>query len=66
MLQDHMKGRLSEIDMINGVVAEESKKRGRPTPVTDVLIELTNEIHAGKLKPSTDNFEIVKQRIAAR
>jgi 2-dehydropantoate 2-reductase len=66
MLQDHMKGRLSEIDMINGVVAEESKKRGRSTPVTDVLIEMTKEIHAGTRKPSTDNFEVVKQRIAAR
>jgi 2-dehydropantoate 2-reductase len=64
MLQDHMKGRLSEIDMINGLVAEESHKRGRPTPVTDALIELTHEIHAGRLKPDAANFELVKKRLA--
>jgi 2-dehydropantoate 2-reductase len=64
MLQDHMKGRLSEIDMINGVVAEESHKRGRPTPVTDALIELTHEISAGRLKPDVANFELIRQRLA--
>jgi len=59
-----MKGRLSEIDMINGLVAEESHKHGRPTPVTDALIDLTHEIYAGRLKPDVANFELVKQRLA--
>jgi 2-dehydropantoate 2-reductase len=64
MLQDHMKGRRTEIDMINGLVAEESRKRGRPTPVNDLIVDLTHEIEAGRLKPGLENFELVKQRLA--
>lgn len=63
MLQDHMKGRRTEIDMINGLVAEEHRKRGRATPVTDLIVELTHEIEAGRLKPGLENFELVKQRL---
>lgn len=64
VLQDHMKGRYSEIDMINGLVSAESQKRGRLTPMSDVVVELTREIHAGRLKPDPANLDIVRQRLA--
>jgi 2-dehydropantoate 2-reductase len=63
VLQDHMKGRYSEIDMINGMISDESRNRGKTTPVTDVLVELTREIHAGELKPDLSNLELVRQRL---
>ncbi len=64
VLQDHMKGRLSEVDMINGLIADESAQRGRTTPVNDVLVDLTRRIHAGELKPDLANFDLVRRELA--
>lgn len=64
VLQDHMKGRYSEIDMINGMISEESIKRGKPTPVTDVLVDLTRQIHTGELQPDAANLDLVRQALA--
>ncbi|MFT5180551.1 MAG: 2-dehydropantoate 2-reductase [Alphaproteobacteria bacterium] len=63
-LQDFMKGRYSETDMINGLVADELKQNGRPSPVNDVTVELTRQIHAGELKPDLSNLDLVRQMLA--
>ena len=63
VLQDHMKGRYSEIDMINGLVADESNKNNKPTPVSDVLVDLSRRIHAGELKPDQANLELILQQL---
>ena len=63
VLQDHIKGRYSEIDMINGMISEESNKKGKATPVTDVLVDLTRQIHAGDLKPDSANLDLVRQAL---
>ena len=57
-LQDHMKGRLSEVDLINGFVVEEGRKRGIPTPANETMVEVTRRIHAGELKPDPSNLKI--------
>jgi 2-dehydropantoate 2-reductase len=64
VLQDHMKGRYSEIDMINGLVAEEGQRQGRPTPVSDAVVEITREIHAGRLEIDPANLEQVIKELA--
>jgi len=43
-LQYHMKGRRTEIDVINGLVVDESRRLGLPTPVSDVLIEINQRV----------------------
>ena len=63
VLQDHMKGRYSEIDMINGLVSTESKKNGKNTPVTDIIVDLTHQIHSGNLEPDKKNIELINQRL---
>ncbi|MFL2655886.1 MAG: ketopantoate reductase family protein, partial [Alphaproteobacteria bacterium] len=63
VLQDHMKGRYSEIDMINGLVSTESKKHGKNTPVTDIIVDLTHQIHSGDLKPNKQNLELINRRL---
>jgi 2-dehydropantoate 2-reductase len=63
VLQDHMKGRYSEIDMINGLIADECRKNGKSTPVNDVLVELTTQIHSGELKPDVANLDLIRQRL---
>ena len=65
-LQDHMKGRLSEIDLINGYVAEEGRKRGIPTPANETMIEMTRRIHAGVLKPDPSNLPIALQLLRSK
>lgn len=63
-LQDHMKGRRCETEMINGLVAEACKKNGRPAPVCEVIVELARQIHAGELKPGLANLDLARQRLA--
>ena len=59
-LQDHMKGRRCETAMINGLVAEECKKNGRPSPICDGIVDLARRIHAGELKPDLSNLDLVR------
>jgi 2-dehydropantoate 2-reductase len=65
-LQDHMKGRLSEIDLINGFVAEEGRKRGIPTPANEALVEVTRRIYAGELKPDPSNLAIATELLKSK
>jgi 2-dehydropantoate 2-reductase len=65
-LQDHMKGRLSEIDLINGFVAEEGRKRGIPTPANETLVEVTRRIHNGELKPDPSNLGVALQLLNSK
>jgi 2-dehydropantoate 2-reductase len=54
VLQDHRKGRLSEVDLINGWVSEGGRKLGISTPVNDMIVEMTTKIHDGTLHPSQE------------
>jgi 2-dehydropantoate 2-reductase len=57
-LQDHIKGRLSEVDMINGLVVAESEKRGMAAPANAAMVEVTRRIYAGQLKPDPANLQL--------
>lgn len=63
-LQDHMKGRRCETEMINGLVAEECRKNGRSAPVCEAIVELSRRIHAGELKPDLNNLDLIRERLA--
>ena len=63
VLQDHMKGRYSEVDMINGMVAEECRANGRPSPVNHAIVEITRRIHAGELSPDIENLELLRREM---
>lgn len=54
-LQDHMKGRLSEVDLINGFIVQEGHKRGIATH------EVTRRIYEGELKPDAANLRLAMQ-----
>lgn len=56
MLQDLEKGKLTEVDAINGAVSEYGRKVGCPTPMNDRVVEIIHNIEQGKLKPSMDNL----------
>lgn len=64
VLQDHLKGRYSEVDLINGLVVEESARLGRAAPANAVIVELTRRIQAGTLKPAPENLALARRMLA--
>ena len=60
MLQDIEKGKLTEVDSINGSVCAYGRKIGFPTPANDKVVELIHKIEKGELKPSMDNLKFFK------
>ena len=60
MLQDLEKGKMTEVDAINGAVSEYGRKVGFPTPMNDKVVEIIHRIEQGELKPSFDNLRYFK------
>ena len=57
MLQDLEKGKVTEVDAINGVVSMFGRKVGCPTPMNDRVVEIIHKIEKGELTPSFDNLK---------
>ena len=57
LLQDVMKGRRTEIDYLNGFVAQQGRKLGVKTPVNDAVVELIHRHGVGTLRPDPRNLE---------
>ena len=57
MLQDLEKGKLTEVDAINGAVSAFGRKVGCPTPMNDRVVDIIHRIERGELKPSFDNLK---------
>ena len=51
MAQDVAKGRRSEVDYLNGLVAEKGCEAGIPTPVNHATVEVMRDIDAGRVQP---------------
>lgn len=60
MLQDLEKGKLTEVDAINGAVSEYGRQVGTPTPMNDQVVHIIHLIEQGKLSPSFDNLQYFK------
>lgn len=58
MLQDLEKGKLTEVDAINGAVSDYGRKVGRPTPMNDKVVEIIHRIERGELQPSAENLSL--------
>ncbi len=54
--RDVARGRRSEIDFTNGLVAEKGEEVGVPAPTHAALTALVRRIDAGKLKPGPENI----------
>ena len=62
MGQDILKGRISEIRMMNGHVQEKALEIKIETPVTDAIIEAMYAVDAGTMKPGRANVDWVLER----
>lgn len=58
MLQDLEKGKITEVDSINGAVSEFGRKVSCQTPMNDKVVEIIHRIEKGELKPSFDNLKL--------
>ena len=57
MLQDLEKGKLTEVDAINGAVSDYGRRVGCPTPMNDKVVEIIHRIEKGELKPDFSNLK---------
>ena len=57
LLQDVLKGRRTEVDYLNGYVAEQGRKAGVKTPFNDAIVRLIKGHGVGRLKPDPKNLE---------
>ncbi len=55
MGQDILKGRRTEIDYINGLVAEKGAEFGIPTPVNLAMVDAVKRVEHGRVDASLDN-----------
>lgn len=58
MLQDLEKGKLTEVDAINGAVSAYGRRVGCPTPMNDKVVEIIHRIERGELMPNRDNLQL--------
>ena len=61
VLQDWIKGRHSEVDELNGLVAAEHEKRGGAAPVNRAVVDIARRIERGDLKPGPDNLALLSK-----
>ncbi len=59
MAQDVVKGRRTEIEYMNGYIAERGREAGVPTPVNAAITQVVKAIDEGQLKPDPSNVERV-------
>ena len=60
MLQDLEKGKLTEVDAINGAVSDYCRKVVCPTPMNDKVVEIIHKIEQGQLKPGLENLQFFR------
>jgi 2-dehydropantoate 2-reductase len=66
VLQDHLKGRYSEVDYLNGLIVAKGKEARVPTPLNEAVTLLTKEIQHGRLRPGRDNLPLLENMMAGR
>ena len=61
MLQDFERGRLTEIDFINGYVAQLGKQIGIPVPMNEAITDLVHQIERGEVQPDAARLDELLQ-----
>ena len=59
LTQDLLKGRVIEVDYLNGYVVRKGQQVGVPTPVNKVVIDLTLRVDSREIEPSPSNLEVI-------
>lgn len=59
ILQDWIKGRHSEVDDINGLVAATHRNLGGRAPINEAVVEVAHRIERGELEPGIENLNLL-------
>ncbi len=62
-IQDHIKGRKSEMEYINGLVSRRARELGIPTPFNDAVAEIARMIDDGEIEMGRANYELLQAKI---
>ena len=60
---DKVKGRRTEIEYLNGMVAEKGREVGVATPACDAVVKLVQDAGVGQLVPSEDNLALLSSAL---
>jgi 2-dehydropantoate 2-reductase len=63
VLQDHLKGRRSEIPFLNGLVVRKGREAHVPTPLNQGIVSLTDRIEKEGLKPGPANLPLLERMV---
>jgi len=61
ILQDHIKGRRTETEFLNGLVVQKGQEANVRTPLNEAITSLTTQIEKGLLKPDLSNLAILER-----
>ena len=59
MAQDVIKGRRTEVRYMNGFIVERGHEASIATPLNAAIVQVVQDIEAGRLKPEPENVERV-------
>ena len=62
-IHDHMKGRISEMAFISGLVARKGKELGIDTTCNAAVAEIDRQINRGEIKMDRTNFDLLKKMV---
>ena len=63
VVQDHIKGRRTEVDYLNGLVAQKGQELGIPTPVNIAITLVNQQIDMGKFPAEPQNLERIRSLV---
>ncbi len=66
ILQDHLKGRRSEVEFLNGLVVRKGREAKVPTPLNEAITSLDKQIEQKMLIPDLSNLPLLEKLIAPR
>ena len=64
LLQDHGRGRRSEVDFLNGLIVKKGREANIPTPLNEAVASLTQQVEKKALNPGGSNFGMLEKLIA--
>lgn len=64
--QDILKGRRTEVDYINGLVARKGRESGVATPMNDAAVAMVKRLERGEMGPAPENIGALERRAAGQ
>ena len=61
--QDHLKGRRTETEFLNGLVVKKGQEVNIQTPLNEIIASMTKQVEQGLLKPNLSNLPILESLV---